>query len=43
LLLVSNGLSVVAKSATDKSIVKKSATTNLHRIFAIADFVAKLF
>jgi len=35
----SNELSVAAKSATDKSVAKKSATTNLHRIFA----VAKLF
>jgi len=43
LLIVSNGLSVAAKSATDKSVAKKSATTNLHRIFAVADSVAKLF
>jgi hypothetical protein len=33
LLTISNGLSVA----------KKSATTNLHRIFAVADSVAKLF
>jgi hypothetical protein len=39
----SNGLSVAAKSATDLSAAKKSATTNLHRIFAVADSVAKLF
>jgi len=37
--IFSNGLSVAAKSATDLSAAKKSATTNLHRIFA----VAKLF
>jgi hypothetical protein len=29
--------------ATDKSVAKKSATTNLHPIFAVADSVAKLF
>jgi hypothetical protein len=39
----SNGFSVAAKSATDKSVAKKSATTNLHLIFAVADSVAKLF
>jgi hypothetical protein len=39
----SNGLSVAAKSATDKSAAQKSATTNLHRIFAVVDSVAKLF
>jgi hypothetical protein len=43
LLIVSNGISVAAKSATDKSVAKKSATTNLHPIFAVADSVAKLF
>jgi hypothetical protein len=43
LLIVSNEISVAAKSATDKSIAKKSATTNLHLIFAVADSVAKLF
>jgi hypothetical protein len=43
LLIVSNGLSVAAKSATDKSVAKKSATTNLHPICAVADSVAKLF
>jgi hypothetical protein len=39
----SNGFFVAAKSATDKSVAKKSATTNLHPIFAVADSVAKLF
>jgi hypothetical protein len=43
LLIVSNGISVAAKSATDKSIAKKSATTNLHLIFVVADFIVKLF
>jgi len=43
LLIVSNGFSVAVKSATDKSVAKKSATTNLHRIFAVVDSVAKLF
>jgi hypothetical protein len=43
LLIVSNGISVAAKSAMDKSVAKKSATTNLHLIFAVADSVAKLF
>jgi hypothetical protein len=43
LLIFNNGLSVAAKAATDKSVVKKSATTNLHRIFAVADSVARLF
>jgi hypothetical protein len=43
LLIISNGFSVAAKSATDLSVAKKSATTNLHPIFAVADFVAKLF
>jgi hypothetical protein len=40
---MSNGLSVAAKSAMDKSVTKKSAMTNLHPIFAVADSVAKLF
>jgi hypothetical protein len=43
LLIVSNGIFVAAKSATDKSVAKKLATTNLHPIFAVADSVAKLF
>jgi hypothetical protein len=43
LLVVSIGLSVAVKSATDKSVAKKSATTNLHPIFTVADSVAKLF
>jgi hypothetical protein len=43
LLIVSNGISVAVKSATDKFVAKKSATTNLHPIFVIADSVAKLF
>jgi len=43
LLILSNGISVAAKSATDKSVTKKSAMTNLHLIFAVADFIAKLF
>jgi len=43
LLIVSNGISVAVKSATDKSVAKKSATTNLHPIFTVADSVAKLF
>jgi hypothetical protein len=43
LLIVSIGISVAVKSATDKSVAKKSATTNLHPIFVVADFVAKLF
>jgi hypothetical protein len=43
LLNFSNGFSVVAKSATDKSVAKKLTTTNLHPIFAVADSVAKLF
>jgi hypothetical protein len=43
LLTVCNEFSVAAKSTTDKSVAKKSATTNLHPIFAVADSVAKLF
>jgi len=43
LLIVSNGISIAVKSATDKSVAKKSAMTNLHSIFAVADSVAKLF
>jgi len=43
LLIVSNEISIAAKSATDKSVAKKSATTNLYPRFAVADFVAKLF
>jgi hypothetical protein len=43
LLIVSNGFFVAAESATDKSVAQKSATTNLHRIFSVADSVAKLF
>jgi len=39
----SNGFFVAAKSATDKFVAKKTATTNLHPIFAVADSVAKLF
>jgi hypothetical protein len=43
LLIVSNKIFVAGKSAMDKSVAKKSATTNLHLIFAVADSVAKLF
>jgi hypothetical protein len=43
LLIVSNGFSVAAKSTMDKSVAKKSATTDLHPIFVITDFIAKLF
>jgi len=43
LLIVSNGFFVAAESATDKSVAQNSATTNLHRIFSVADSVAKLF
>jgi hypothetical protein len=43
LLILSNGFSVAVKLATDLSVAKKSAMTNLHPIFAVADFVAKLF
>jgi hypothetical protein len=43
LLILSNGFSVAVKSATDLSVAKKSSTTNLHPIFAVADSVAKLF
>jgi hypothetical protein len=43
LLIVSNGISVAAKSIMDKSVAKKSATVNLHPIFAVADSIAKLF
>jgi len=43
LLIVSNGFSVAEKSATDLSVAKKSVTTNLHPICAVADFDAKLF
>jgi len=43
LLIVSNIIFVAAKSAMDKSVAKKSATTNLHPRFAVADSVAKLF
>jgi hypothetical protein len=43
LLIVSNKIFVAGKSATDKSVAKKSATTNLHMIFVVADSVAKLF
>jgi hypothetical protein len=43
LLIVSNGFSVAEKSATNLSVAKKSATTNVHSICAVADFDAKLF
>jgi hypothetical protein len=43
LLIVSNEISVAAKSVMDKSVAKKSATANLHPIFAVADSIAKLF
>jgi len=43
LLIGSNGISVAAKSATDKSVAKKSAMTNLHLIFVVVDSVIKLF
>jgi hypothetical protein len=43
LLIINNGFSVAAKSATNLSVAQKSATTNLHLIFAVADSVAKLF
>ena len=43
LLFVSNGFSIATKSATNKSVAKKSATTNLHPIFAVVDSIAKLF
>jgi hypothetical protein len=43
LLIVSNGIFVAAKSATNKYVAKKSTTTNLHLIFVVADSVAKLF
>jgi hypothetical protein len=43
LLIVSKGICVAAKSATDKFVAKKSATTNLHPIFVVDDSVAKLF
>jgi len=43
LLILSNGIFVAAKSATDKFVAKKSATTNLHPVFAVANSVAKLF
>jgi hypothetical protein len=43
LLIVSIRIFVAVKSATNKSVTKKSATTNLHRIFVVADSVTKLF
>jgi hypothetical protein len=43
LLIVSNGFSVAEKSATNLSVAKKSATTNVHSICAVADSDAKLF
>jgi hypothetical protein len=43
LLIVSNGISVAAKSIMDKSVAKKSATATLYPIFAVADSIAKLF
>jgi len=43
LLIISNEFFIAAKLATDKFVAKKSATTNLHLICAVADFVAKLF
>jgi hypothetical protein len=43
LLTVSNGLSVAEKSIKDLSVAKKSATTNLHPICAVADSDAKSF
>jgi hypothetical protein len=42
-LILSNGFSVAAKSATDLSVAKNPATTNLYPIFTVADSVAKLF
>jgi hypothetical protein len=41
--IISNGFFIADFAATDLSVVKKSTTTNLHSIFAVADFVAKLF
>jgi hypothetical protein len=43
LLILSNGFFVVAKSATNLSVAKKSTTINLHLIFTVIDSVAKLF
>ena len=43
LLILSNEFSVADFAATDLSVAKKSTTTNLHLIFAVADSVAKLF
>jgi hypothetical protein len=40
---MSNGFFVVAKSATEKSVAKKSTTINLLLIFTVADFITKLF
>jgi hypothetical protein len=43
LLIINIGIFVIEKSAMDKSIAEKSATTNLHPIFAVADSIAKCF
>jgi len=43
LLTVSNELSVAEKLVKDLSVAKKSATTNLHLICAVADSDAKSF
>jgi hypothetical protein len=43
LLIVSIKIFVAEKSATSKSVAEKSATTDLHPIFVVADSVAKCF
>ena len=43
LLIISIGIFVAEKSAMDKFVAEKSATTDLHPIFTVADSIAKIF
>jgi len=42
-MIVSIRIFVAEKLTTDKSIAEKSATIDLHSIFAVADSIAKFF
>jgi len=42
-MIVSIRIFVAEKSATDKFVVEKLATIDLHLIFAVADSIAKFF
>jgi hypothetical protein len=42
-IICNENMQRIHKTSNGFSIAKKSATTNLHLIFTVADFVAKLF